>query len=263
MLPAALMPALFVGHGSPMNAIDDNEWTRAMLAWGARLPKPKAILCISAHWLTKGTFITASSQPRMIYDMYGFPPELYEVQYPAAGDPFLAKRIHDQFPFIQLDNQNEKDGWGFDHGTWSILKFLFPAADVPVLQLSIDFTQNATFHFELGRKISVLRRQGVMIVGSGNIVHNLRAVSMNPDEKPFAWAQEFDQWFTTNLEKNSIDPLLYEYNSSDSGRKSVPTPDHYFPALYIAGARLPEDKLHFEYDAIQHGSLAMRSFAFI
>jgi 4,5-DOPA dioxygenase extradiol len=256
------MPALFVGHGSPMNAIEDNIWTQTLLAWGRRLPKPKAVLCISAHWLTDGTFVTAAGKPRMIYDMHGFPPELYKVQYPAPGDPFLAKKIHDQFPFIQLDNKKEKDLWGFDHGAWSVLKFLFPAADVPVLQLSIDFTQNASFHFELGQKISLLRQQGVMIIGSGNIVHNLRAISMNVDAQPFAWALEFDLWFKKNLQDNTIEPLLYEYNHSDAGRKSVPTPDHYFPALYIAGARLPGDQLQFECEAIQHGSLAMRSFSF-
>jgi 4,5-DOPA dioxygenase extradiol len=143
-----------------------------------------------------------------------------------------------------------------------VLKFLFPAADVPVLQLSIDFSQVANFHFELGKKISVLRKQGVMIVGSGNIVHNLRAISMNPDEKPFAWAEEFDLWFRKNLEQNNIEPLLFDYNNTEIGRKSVPGPDHYFPALYIAGARLPEDKLSFEYEAIQHGSLAMRCFSY-
>lgn len=262
-MTAAIMPALFIGHGSPMNAIEDNEWTRAMCAWGQRLPKPKAILCISAHWLTEGTFITTAARPHMIYDMYGFPPELYAVQYPAPGDPDLAKAIHDQFPLIQLDNKNEKDQWGLDHGSWSVLKFLFPAADVPVLQLSIDITQNARFHYELGKKISVLRRQGVMIIGSGNIVHNLRVISMNPDEIPFAWALEFDQWFKKNLQENNIEPLLHEYNRSDNGRKSVPTVDHYFPALYIAGARLPSDTLRYEYEAIQHGSLAMRSFSFI
>jgi len=262
MSTSVIMPALFVGHGSPMNAIEDNTWTRAMLAWGKRLPKPKAILCISAHWLTEGTFITAAAKPRMIYDMYGFPPELYQVQYPAPGDPILAKKIRDQFPFIQLDNNNDQDTWGLDHGAWSVLKFLFPAADVPVLQLSIDVTQNASFHFELGQKIAVLRQQGVMLVGSGNIVHNLRAISMSPDEKPFAWAEEFDQWFKKNLEENTIEPLLHDYNRTDNGRKSVPTPDHYYPALYIAGARLPEDQLQFDYEAMQHGSLAMRSFSF-
>jgi len=256
------MPALFVGHGSPMNAIEDNDWTRTMLALGKRLPKPKAILCISAHWLTEGTFITSAAHPRMIYDMYGFPPALYEVQYPAPGDPFLAKKIHDQFPLIQLDNQSKQGVWGLDHGAWSILKFLFPEADVPVLQLSIDFTQNASFHFELGRTLSVLRREGVMIIGSGNIVHNLRALSSNEQETPFAWAKTFDDWFAKNLETNQMEPLLNEYNATEVGRKSVPTPDHYFPALYIAGARLPQDKLHTEYSAFQYGSLAMRSFMF-
>lgn len=261
-MTAATLPSLFVGHGSPMNAIDDNDWTRAMLAWGKRLPKPEAILCISAHWLTEGTFITSAGQPRMIYDMVGFPPELYQVQYPAPGNPFLAKKIHDRFPLVQLDNQSKQGLWGLDHGAWSVLKFLFPAADIPVLQLSIDFTQNASFHFELGKTLAVLRREGVMIIGSGNIVHNLRAISMNPQETPFAWAKTFDDWFAGKLQANDIEPLLHEYNATDAGRKSVPTPDHYFPALYIAGTRLAQDNLHTVYDTIQHGSLAMRSFMF-
>ena len=261
-MSAPALPALFVGHGSPMNAIEDNDWTRAMTTWGKRLPRPKAIVCISAHWLTKGTFTTAAAAPRMIYDMYGFPPELYHVSYPAPGDPVLAKNICKQFPFIQTDDLHDDDIWGLDHGAWSVLKFLFPAADVPVLQLSIDATQAAPVHFAIGKKLAALRRQGVMLIGSGNIVHNLRAVAMNPHETPFAWAKEFDEWFKNNLVANTMEPLLSDYNHSDSGRKSVPTPDHYFPALYIAGARLPEDQLHFEYEAIQHGSLAMRSFSF-
>lgn len=262
MNKAATMPALFIGHGSPMNAIDDNDWTRTMIALGKQLPTPRAILCISAHWLTEKTFITSAQQPRMIYDMYGFPPALYEVVYPAPGDPFLAKQICDQFPFIQADTQNSKGAWGFDHGAWSVLKFLFPAADVPVLQLSIDFTQNANFHFELGKKLSALREQGVMIIGSGNIVHNLREISMNVNETPFTWADEFDQWFKKTLVAGEVDALIYQYNATPNGRKAVPTPDHYFPALYVIGSRLAQDTLHFEYDAIQHGSLAMRAFSF-
>jgi 4,5-DOPA dioxygenase extradiol len=253
------LPALFIGHGSPMNALEDNDWTRALLGLGKRLPKPAAILCISAHWLTEGTFITSSPQPRMIYDMAGFPPELYEVQYPAPGAPILAKKICGQFPFIQLDS---KSPWGLDHGSWSILKFLFPAADVPVLQLSIDFSRNASYHYQLGKQLSLLREQGVMLIGSGNIVHNLRAISMNADEAPFAWAQSFDQWFAQHLAEDQMDPLLHEYNRSEQGRLSVPTPDHYYPALFIAGARKPADQLDIVYEAIQHGSLAMRSFMF-
>jgi len=242
-----------------MNAIEDNDWTRQMLDWGRRLPHPEAILCISAHWLTDGVFVTASPEPRMIYDMYGFPPALYHVQYPARGDPFLAKRIHDRFPFIRLDSPQPR---GLDHGAWSVLKFLFPHADVPVLQLSLDMTQAATFHVALGQQLAVLRDEGVMLVGSGNIAHNLQRLAPDENAAPFDWALRFDQWFATQLAADNTDALANDYNRNDDGRLSVPTPDHYFPALVIAGARMPDDTLHVEYDAIQYGSLAMRSFMF-
>lgn len=259
---SAIMPALFIGHGSPMNAIDDNDWTRAMLALGKRLPTPELILCISAHWLTEGSYVTSAAKPRMIYDMYGFPPELYRVNYPAAGSPFWAKRLCEQFTCIKPDGPGDELRWGFDHGCWSVLKFLFPAADVPVLQLSIDFSRPGAWHLHFGRQLAVLRQAGVMIIGSGNIVHNLRAVSYDVHEKPFAWASEFDQWFKEHLDKGLTETLATQYNVTEAGRQSVPTPDHYFPALYVAGAANADEQVNWLYDALQHGSLSMRAFGF-
>jgi len=170
---SAIMPALFVGHGSPMNAVDDNEFSRKWASVGKTLPRPEAILCISAHWETTGTRITAMNEPATIYDFTGFPKPLYEMKYPASGEPDLARSIKQAIPdtVIHLDF-----GWGLDHGAWSILGRLFPEADIPVLQLSLDFEQPPAFHYELGRKLTFLRRQGILIVGSGNMVHNLRAV---------------------------------------------------------------------------------------
>lgn len=260
--PSTIMPALFIGHGSPMNAIEDNDWTRAMSALGKRLPRPELILCISAHWLTEGSFVTAAAKPRMIYDMSGFPPELYRVDYPAPGSPFWAKHLCERFTGIKTDGPDDERRWGLDHGSWSVLKFLFPAADVPVLQLSIDFSRPGAWHLRFGRELAALRHEGVMILGSGNIVHNLRAVSYDVNEKPFGWALEFDQWFKAGLDKGHTDHLATDYNATAAGRQSVPTPDHYFPALYVAGAAQAGEPVNWLYDAIQHGSLSMRAFGF-
>lgn len=254
------MPALFIGHGSPMNAIDNNDWTRSMSAIGRQLPRPELILCISAHWLTDGTFVTSAEKPRMIYDMSGFPPALYQVSYPAPGSPFWAKRLCEQYGFIKPDGSAAETRWGFDHGCWSVLKFLFPAADIPVLQLSIDFSRPGLWHLELGRHLGALREAGVMLIGSGNIVHNLRAVSYNEGEPPFEWAVEFDHWFKQTLEAGALERLATDYNASAAGRQSVPTPDHYFPALYIAGAARPGERVSWLYETLQHGSLSMRAF---
>jgi 4,5-DOPA dioxygenase extradiol len=181
------MPVLFVGHGSPMNAIEDNEFSRSWIAVGKALPRPNTILCVSAHWETKGTQVTAMEKPRTIYDFYGFPPELYAMMYPAPGSPELARRVRD---LAEADGITPDLTWGLDHGTWSVLRRLFPKADVAVIQLSLDVTKNAQAHYDLGRQLQPLRDEGVLIIGSGNIVHNLRTVVF--EDTAYDWAVEFD-----------------------------------------------------------------------
>jgi 4,5-DOPA dioxygenase extradiol len=254
------MPVLFIGHGSPMNAIEDNEFTRALSSLGDRLEKPKAVLCVSAHWLTDGTLVTSSAHPKMIYDMYGFPEELYRVQYPAKGSIEVATLVTKvcENPKISFDDGE----WGLDHGTWSVLKYLFPDADVPVLQLSLDMSKGPDFHFDLGKRLRVLRDSGVMIIGSGNVTHNLRAISRDRDEKPFIWAAEFDEWFKTKLIARDFKSIIHDYNKTPAGAKSVPAVDHWLPIHYVLGASAPDDDLVFEYEGMQNGSLSMRTFRF-
>ncbi len=255
-----MMPVLFFGHGSPMNAIQNNAFTRTLTQIGLDLPRPKAILCVSAHWTTQGTFITSSEKPRMIYDMYGFPEELYKIKYEAAGDLKLAKNIQSSFsePKISLDYEK----WGLDHGSWGILKFLYPKADIPVLQLSIDMTKSPQHHFEIGQQLQALRNSGVLILGSGNVTHNLRNISHEENETPFDWAVEFDEWFKEKLLDRDFYSINKNYNKSKAGQMSVPTLDHYLPIQYILGASHKSDELKFEYEGMQNGSISMRAFRF-
>ncbi len=261
--PSSRMPALFIGHGNPMNAIEDNSFTRALGLLGRKVDDqfglPKAILCISAHWLSAGTFVTAQSDPKTIHDFYGFPQALFDIRYPAPGDPALAKDLSQTVtdPSVRLDSS-----WGLDHGTWSILKHLYPLAHIPVLQLSIDMSEPPSFHFELGQKLEFLRSRGVLIVGSGNIVHNLRRFSPQTDAKPEAWALEFDGQVKTCLENRNYEPLLQALLETEAGKLSVPTLDHYLPLLYVLGASKRQENLSFEFDGIQNGSISMRSLSF-
>jgi 4,5-DOPA dioxygenase extradiol len=254
------MPVVFIGHGSPMNAIAQNSYTEILKNFGATLERPKAILCISAHWLTEGTFITSTANPKIIYDFYGFPEDLYKVQYPAPGSPDAALFVQHSIENTNIKFDNGQ--WGLDHGTWSVLKHMFPKADIPVLQLSLDINLNAQGHFKLGHELSKLREQGFLIVGSGNIVHNLRRISWNENETPFEWAVSFDNWFKDNLKKRHFDDITSKYLQQTHGKQSVPTPEHYFPALYIAGASAPTDQLSFITEEIQNGSISMTSFVF-
>ncbi len=252
------MPLLFIGHGSPMNALANNDYTQALNQIARLIPQPKAILCVSAHWLTTGTFVTSSAQPKIIYDFYGFPEALYKINYPAPGSEKIAALIQNcmSIPTIQSD----KGSWGLDHGTWAVLKHIYPQADIPTLQLSIDATQPAAYHFELGQKLSELREHEILIIGSGNIVHNLGNFSWNENEPAFNWATEFDQWTREQLKTRNHRSLIEDYLNTNAGRLSVPTPDHYLPLLYVLGASYPEDNLKFIYEKIHHGSIAMRSF---
>lgn len=255
------MPAIFLGHGSPMNAIETNNFTNALTELGRNLKSeygtPRAILMISAHWETEGTFVTGMERPKTIHDFYGFPQELYNVQYPASGDSDLADEIAKliEKPKVHID---EKD-WGLDHGTWSVLKHAFPAADIPIVQLSIDRTKPFEYHYDLGQKIKPLREQGVMIMGSGNIVHNLRMMSREHRFAGHDWANEFDEWVKEKLVKREDAPLIHEALKSQAGRLSIPTPEHYLPLLYVIGASDKKDKMNFDYEGMELGSLSMRS----
>ena len=251
-----VMPAIFVGHGSPMNAIEENDFTRSLQATGKTLPKPKAILCISAHWLTNGTFVNASPKPKMIYDMYGFPEELYQVSYPANGAPELAKHTKDIVETIDVKLDYD---WGFDHGCWSVLRHLFPNADIPVYEMSIDYNQPMQYHYDLARYLKKLRENGVLIVGSGNITHNLQLVNMaDINAKPVDWALEFDTNIKLFLNEFNHQGLIDFNNIGSSARYAVPEPSHYIPLIYIAALQSEKENLSYFYEDFHYGSLSMR-----
>lgn len=225
------MPAAFVGHGNPMNALDENRYTDAWRRFGASVPTPRAVLCVSAHWYINASAVTAMATPRTIHDFYGFPQELFDVQYPAPGDPEVAKLVADAVDpvWVGLDH----DSWGIDHGTWSVLCHMFPDANVPVLQLAINAMKPAEYHFDLGRRLAPLREQGILIVGSGNVVHNLRLVNPALGEQGNDWAHRFDEDAHTRMTQSPGDVLALEGHRDYD--LAVPTPDHYLPLLYVAG----------------------------
>lgn len=251
------MPVLFVGHGSPMNAITSNVYTKSLTKLGESLQEPKAILCISAHWMTKGTFVTHMVQPKTIHDFFGFPEELFKVQYPAPGSlEFSAKTANEILePKIGLDTKE----WGLDHGTWSVMKHLYPKANIPIFQLSLDMSKPPEFQFELGKKIRFLRELGVLIIGSGNIVHNLKAINWSENAPAFEQAIEFDNWVKSKVEDRNYKSLVTDFTKTESGRFSVPTPDHYYPLLYILGASVESDKQQTVIEGFQNASISMRS----
>lgn len=254
------MPVMFIGHGSPMNALAQNDYTLALGNIASNLSQtPKAILCISAHWLTEGTYITNTDDPKTIYDFYGFPDELYAVKYPAKGSQAIATKIQSLVESTQIKSDSGK--WGLDHGSWSVLLHIYPKAEIPVLQLSIDIRQPADYHLKLGQQLRVLRDNGILILGSGNVVHNLRNFSWKETEAPFDWAVEFDAWIKQQLESKNYAALATEYNKTEIGKLSVPSLDHYLPMLYVVGASDDNDQLKFIYEKIQNGSIAMRSFS--
>jgi 4,5-DOPA dioxygenase extradiol len=248
------MPAIFFGHGNPMNAIERNAYTEAWSRIGASLPKPKGIVCVSAHWYLPATLVTAQDTPRTIHDFGGFPPPLYEFQYPARGDRALAQRVSD------LTGAEFNDEWGLDHGTWSVLCHVYPDAGVPVVQLSIDETQPAQVHYDIGKRLAPLRDEDILVIGSGNIVHNLHtyAWGRHPVE-PFDWAVRFEQNARAFMSAGNDLPLVdYEALGRDA-MLSAPTPDHYLPLIYILGARQPEDEVTFPVEGIDGGSVSMLS----
>lgn len=247
-------PAVFIGHGNPMNSLDDNVWTRAWRDFGDRMPRPRAVLCVSAHWYVRGVAVTAMPIPRTIHDFGGFPQELFDVQYPAPGDPGLAVEVTELL--APLDVQADT-AWGLDHGTWSILAHVFPAADVPVVQLAIDATRPDAYHLEVGRLLAPLRDEGVLVMGSGNIVHNLGRINFGATE-PFDWTVRFDEHVQRALDGRD-DAALVAYRDHPDGLLAAPTPEHYLPLLYVAGARQDDDELTVLTDGYAAGSLSMRS----
>lgn len=255
-----LMPAAFIAHGSPMNALlpATDPYVQALTQLAARLPLPSAILVISAHWQTEGTFVLNSLTPKTIHDFYGFPEELHQVLYPAPGSPECALKINSLVSTekIQFDNGN----WGLDHGTWSVLKHLYPQAEIPVLQLSLDTRKTPTEHYALAAQLKELRKMGVLILGSGNIVHNLRKISFTRNAQTYDWASEFDLWAKTALENRDDRALTENFHSSEAGRLSVPTLEHYLPLLYVLGASDKNEPVRFIYEELQNASISMRSF---
>jgi 4,5-DOPA dioxygenase extradiol len=250
-----VMPALFIGHGSPMNAIEESIYSKAWCNVAASIPKPKAILCISAHWETEGTFVTAMQNPRTIHDFYGFPDELYQVKYPAPGSTELAEQISG---LVNSSKVTPDSQWGLDHGSWSVLRRMYPKADIPVVQLSLDRTRFAHEHYKLGAELSALRDDGVLIVGSGNIVHNLRLMQWDAN-KPYPWASEFGEQVAELIDAGNHDKLMDYQSLGEAANLSIPTNEHYLPLLYILALQKPDEPVSFFAEGIELRSISMRS----
>lgn len=253
------MPVLFIGHGSPMNAIEDNIFSKRWQQMGKEIPTPKAVVVVSAHWLTKGTMVTAMPNPKTIHDFGGFPQALFDVQYPAPGSPELATEIQKLItnPAVELDHD-----WGLDHGTWSVVKHMYPNADIPVLQLSIDYYKPAAYHYELAKQLLSLRKKGVLIIGSGNMVHNLRMVAWDKLSEPeygFDWALEMNDIFKNKISNGFHKELIQYEKLHKAATLAIPTPDHYYPLLYILALQTDNDKVEFFNDKAVGGSLTMTS----
>ena len=256
-MPPQKMPVLFIGHGSPMNIIYKNEYTKSLQRLGPSLPKPDAILVVSAHWLTKGTYVCTVDTPEQIYDFYGFPDELYAVKYHPPGARTVAESIVHE---LKSDNIQPDAKWGIDHASWAVLTHLFPKADIPIFEMSLDVLKNEKEHYALGKKLSFLRRKNVLIIGSGNIVHNLRQINFNENAEPYLWAIEFDNYIKDALLRKDHNRLLRYKELSQVGRLAVPTNDHYLPFLYSAALQEENEQIEFIHESIQNGSMSMRCF---
>ncbi len=250
------MPVLFLGHGSPMNAIQDTEFSRGWRTIGQSIPRPNAIICISAHWETKGTYVTAMEKPKTIHDFGGFPQELFDVQYPAPGSPAIAQQTKEAITSTEvgLDQQ-----WGLDHGTWSVVKHLYPKADIPVIQLSLDYTKGPQYHFELAKELASLRKKGVLIIGSGNIVHNLGIIDWQNQDRGFDWAVEANTTMKSLITNGDYAPLINYTTMGKAFQLSIPTPEHYLPMLYTLGLKDDKDTVTIFNDKTIMGSIAMTS----
>lgn len=251
------MPAIFFGHGNPMNALADNGYTQAWRNIGGSIPRPKAILCVSAHWYIPGVAVTAMERPRTIHDFGGFPRELFEVEYPAPGSPELAGRV------VELLGENvlkDDSHWGLDHGTWSVLCHVFPDADIPVVQLSINEAEPAAFHYQLAQRLGPLRDEGVLVIGSGNLVHNLHTYAWgNQTREPFDWALRFEEKARELMTAGDHAPLVTYEELGRDAMLSAPTPDHYLPLLYVLAVERPGEKVTFPVSGFDGGSISMTS----
>ena len=256
-LPADKMPSIFVGHGNPMNAIEDNEFSRGWAAIARTIPTPRAILCISAHWETRGTCVTTMERPRTIHDFYGFPRELFAVEYPAPGSPLLAESVKTSLAGVTVEPDNE---WGLDHGCWSVIMKMYPRADIPVVQMSLDHFKPLRWHFELATELAVLRRRGVLIVGSGNMVHNLGMVDLARPEGGYEWAEEINRHMKESILAHHDTALTNIESLGTTASLAIPTAEHYIPMLSILGTRNGDEEIRFFNDKCVMGSLSMTSF---
>ncbi len=253
------MPVLFVGHGSPMNGIQNNEFSEYWKKLGKELDIPSAVLCISAHWLTKGTHVTAMKEPKTIHDFGGFPKELYEVQYSAPGNPELAAGISS---IVQFTNVGLNHDWGLDHGCWTVVRQMYPDANIPVLQLSIDYFKSGGYHYSLAKELASLRKKGVLILGSGNMVHNLQKIdwqNMNTPNYGYGWAKEINETFKNRIEHGEHQSLIRYENLGEAAKLAVPTPDHFYPLLYSMALQEKNESIEFFNDRYVGGSLSMTS----
>ncbi len=263
MVAETKMPVLFLGHGSPMNIVMDNDFTRSLQRLAADLPRPEAILVVSAHWLTDGTGVGCMEKPRTIHDFYGFPRELYEITYEAPGAPSLARAVCDRVSHAAVSCDYD---WGLDHASYSVLRHMYPAADIPVFEMSLDYNFNdwypkpVRYHYELARELEPLRREGVLIVGSGNLVHNLRLIDFAPAVEPYAWAVEADAAIKDALVRRDHDALVEYAGSDEPASLAVPTLDHYLPMIYALALQGENESLTFTHEGIDHGSVSMRCF---
>jgi len=250
-----LQPAIFFGHGNPMNALAQNEFTLGWARLGRDLPRPKAILCISAHWYVPRTGVTISTSPRTIHDFGGFPDELYQVQYAAPGSPALARRVEELLAPLPVNLDEE---WGLDHGTWSVLTHVYPQADIPVVQLSIDAARPPQFHYEIGKRLAPLREEGILVMGSGNLVHNLRAIDWSGATKgAYDWAARFELQARQMMQAGDYAPLLAYEKLGNDARLAIPTPDHFLPLLHVLGVQQNSDRITFPVEGADMGSISM------
>ncbi|HEY1873642.1 MAG TPA: 4,5-DOPA dioxygenase extradiol [Steroidobacteraceae bacterium] len=258
--PRSRLPALFLGHGSPLNALQTNAWTRGWAALGHTLERPRAVLAISAHWYIEGTAVTAMESPRTIHDFGGFPPELFAMRYPAPGDPALAARVQRLLAPLPVAADHE---WGLDHGSWSVLCHLFPQADVPAIQLSIDATRPPSFHYGLGARLRPLREEGILLLGSGDVVHNLQTYRRGRQrQEPYDWAVRFEARVREGLTSGAHAPLIDYAALGRDALLAVPTPEHYLPLLYVLGASVPGEAVSFPVEGIDGGSVSMLAVQF-
>lgn len=258
------MPVLFIGHGSPINIILENDYTRSIAALAKKLPRPKAIMVVSAHWLTNGTFVTCVKKPKTIYDFYGFPEELYEMDYPSPGAPDEAKAVTEAVRKVSVSCDKE---WGLDHASWAVLKHMYPKADIPVFEMSLDYSFNdwhpkpLQYHYDLAAELSGLRKHGVLIIGSGNIVHNLKLIDFEDmNAKPYDWAREFDSQVKDHLLHRNHQGLIRYQGSGKASALSVPTLDHYLPMIYAIALQEKNEPLTFVHEGFQNASVSMRGF---